>query len=383
MRLVPVNSVKEGYFLGKTIYDENGRILLKQGAALNKALIESIKKVGLQTIYINDEFSTNEIEEIIKPEIKLKAVKSIKQTFEQLQKFSKTSKNHSGDYKQRLIQKRRDEQIEELRQVSSAIVDEIISSKNTMINLVDIKSADSYTYEHSVNVAVLSLILGVELGLSQKQLNELCVGALLHDIGKAFIPKEILDKPDNLTPEEFEIIKQHPSRGYEYIKEDRHLASAIKVIVLQHHERVDGTGYPRNINGDQIHTLAKIVAVADVYDAIISDRPYKKAISPNEAIELIMGSAGRHFDFEIAQTFVRKIIPYPVGTLVKLSNGEVGVVDDVRPNFPLRPVVKIIRQNAVNVEIKTVDLIEDNSLVIEGIQHEYPNLSIPNYLKRT
>jgi len=381
LRLVPINSVKEGYFLGKTLYDTSGRVLLKQGTRFNKMLIESVKKAGIQKIYINDEFSDSEIEDIIKPEIKIKAVKSVKDLFSHVKKKEKAYRTKAGSLGSSSLLRIQDEQIEDVQEVSKSIVEDVLSNSNTLINLVDIKTADNYTYEHCVNVAVLSLVLGIEMGLNQKQLSDLCVGALLHDIGKAFTPTEILTKPDTLDDVEFNIIKKHPVDGYEYIKDDNNLASAVKVIVLEHHEKVDGTGYPRGLKGDQIHKLAKIISVVDVYDALTSDRPYRKAVSPSEALELIMGSAGRHFDFETAQAFVRRVVPYPIGTLVRLSNGDVGVVESIKPNFPLRPTVKVIRQNAVDVDIEVIDLMKENSLVIEGIQYDYPNLSIPYYLK--
>jgi len=380
MRIVPINSVREGHFLGKTIYDTDGRVLLKQGVLLNGPLIDRIKKLGIQTIYINDEFSDNVIEEIIKPEIKLRAVKSVKNIFEQL-KGKADIPSAADKIGRSTMHKIQDQQMEIMIDVSSSIVDEVLSNSNTMINLVDIKTADNYTYEHSVNVAVLSLVLGIELGLNRNQLNNLCVGALLHDLGKAFTPREILAKPGRLTDSEFKIIQEHPVKGYEYIKDNPYVNPSVKVIVYEHHEKADGSGYPRGIRDEEIHLLAKILSVVDVYDALTSDRPYRKAVSPNEALELIMGSAGRHFNFDIAEAFVRKVIPYPVGSLVKLSNGDVGVVESVMPNFPLRPTIKIIRQNNISVDMETVDLMKESNLVVEGMQYEIPNHSIPYYLK--
>ncbi|MDK2799992.1 MAG: hypothetical protein PWQ70_1611 [Clostridiales bacterium] len=381
MRVVPVNCVKENSSLAKHIYDADGRILLKKGTCLTRGLIKRILDIGIHTIYINDEYSNNEIEDIIKPEVRLRAVKGIKDTFESFSKYSKQKNMNTSSVKEKQFLKERDKHIEVLGDVSKSIVDEILASKSTLINLVDIKTMDSYTYQHCVNVAVLSIILGVEFGFNTKQLVDLCTGALLHDIGKVFIPKEILTKPGKLTDEEYEIIKEHPTKGYQYLDGNRDISAHSKMIILQHHEKIDATGYPRQIDGFKIHTMAKIVAIADVYDAITSDRPYRKALSPSEAVEFIMAGAGRHFDFEMAQTFVRKVIPYPEGTLVKLSNGEVGVVEEVKPNFPLRPKVKVIKQKAVNIEMQSIDLINENNIIIEGIQYEAPNLSIPHYLK--
>ncbi|NLY43412.1 MAG: HD-GYP domain-containing protein [Clostridiaceae bacterium] len=367
MRLVPINCVKQDCFLGKTIYDDEGRVLLYKGTRITNNLIKRMKSIGIQSIYVIDEYSENEIEDIIKPEIRVKAIKAVKDTFEHLRR--RVDWNYSELDKRRFL-KRRDEQIDVLIDVSKMIVEEVLSNKDVMINLVDIKNMDSYTYEHSVNVAVLALIIGLEQGLNVKELNNLCIGALLHDIGKAFIPNEILKKPDELTEEEFALMKEHPVKGYEYIRSNVSLPAVAKVMVLEHHERIDGGGYPRKLDGSRIHHFSKIVTVADVYDALTSDRPYRKAVLPSEAIELIMGSAGRHFDFKIAYSFVRKVVPYPVGTVVKLSNGYCGVVEDIPENFPLRPKVRIIRTNTGKELSESIDLLIEKSIVITGVQFE-------------
>ncbi|NMA66359.1 MAG: HD-GYP domain-containing protein [Clostridiaceae bacterium] len=373
MRLIPINCVKENSFLGKTIYDAEGRALLHKGTRITNGLIKRIKNIGIQAIYIIDEYSSNEIEDIIKPEVRMKAIKVIKDTFEYLEQYSvdKGKINLNGAHRKRSIIYR-DKYIDSLMDVSKLIVDEVLLNKDVLINLVDIKSMDNYTYEHSVNVAVLSLVIGVEQGLSIKELHDLCVGALLHDVGKAFIPNEILKKPYELTEDEFELMKQHPVKGYEYIKSNISLSAVTKVIVLEHHERMDGGGYPRNLDRSKIHSATRIVTVADVYDALTSHRPYRTAILPNEAIELIMGSAGRHFDFKIAYSFVRKVVPYPVGTVVKLSNGYCGVVEDIPVNYPLRPRLRLIRSNLGETLSETIDLLKEKNIVITGVQFEVP-----------
>jgi len=373
MRFVPLNCVPDGAYLAKTLYDQEGRILLSQGTKLNDNLINKIQRSGFNTIYIQDEFSDNEIEEIITPELKLRAVDRIKQIFGRInEKNTKREKINLLD----------DKAITSLKDISNSIVDELFTSKHIVINLVDIKNLDNYTYEHSLNVAILSLILGFELNLNRNELYNLSLGALLHDIGKAFIPKEIVKKQDSLTDEEFEIIKSHPIKGFNYLKEQFQLTAPSKIIALQHHERFDGTGYPYGKKGDEINKLARIVAIADVYDAMTSDRPYKKAQPPSEALEYIMGSAGRHFDFQMVSAFVKKIIPYPIGTLVRLSNGKIAIVEEINPNFPLRPKVKIIEQRATTVEMTSLNLLNEKNIVIEGIQYELPNPSVQSYLKK-
>ncbi|QEK11431.1 HD-GYP domain-containing protein [Crassaminicella thermophila] len=374
MRLIPIGSAKEGMYLAQTLNDKNNRVLLQKGVKLNQNLIGKIKENGIYSIYINDEYSDNEIEDVISPKLRNEAIKTIKDTFDGLDKYFKQRENA---IKVKQLEQEGEKNIQSLNNISKEFVDEILMNNNIVVNLVDIKSIDSYTYQHSVNVAVLSLILGIEMGLNRNELHDLCIGAMLHDIGKAFIPKEILLKKAPLTEEELDIEKDHTKKGYEYLKEKYEIKATTKVIALQHHERVDGSGFPYGYKGDKINKLARIVAIADTYDYLTSDTANKKAVPPNEAIELIMGSAGRYFDFKMVEVFAKKIMPYPEGSLVQLSNGEIGVVQEIQPDFPLRPKVKIVRQNAVSVEMKMIDLMKETNVVIKGILYEIPNACVP------
>jgi HD-GYP domain-containing protein (c-di-GMP phosphodiesterase class II) len=366
MRLVPINCIKPGSYLSKSIYDAEGRILLAQGVELTSLILNKIKHHGIMSLYIQDEYSDNEIEDIIQPELRQKAIQTVKNYFD-YSNF-KQAKNSNSNEKNNMQY----EYIKSLNEVAENIVEEIISQKEILINLVDIKIMDNYTYAHCVNVAVLSLVLGIEMGFNKKQLYDIAVGAMLHDIGKVFIPNDILNKKGGLTKNEFEIIKKHPQLGYDYLKDIYDINAFARGIVLQHHERLDGSGYPKGLEEDQIHTFAKIVAIADNYDALTSDRPYRKPISPNDALEYIMGSAGRFFDYDMVKAFMDKIIPYPIGTLVRLSNGCIGVIDAITPFSPLRPKVKVIMGNESFLKDEIIDLYENYSIVIEGVQYEDP-----------
>lgn len=377
MRLVPINCIKEDSYLAQPLFDGEGRVLLKKGVQLNEGLLKKVEEVGISSLYIMDQYSDQEIEDIIKPQMRIRAVKTIKDTFKT---FEKSLQQNHQPKKQKQLEQEREKQIGSLKEVSKEIVDEILGNRSIMINLVDIKSLDNYTYEHSVSTAVLSLVLGIELGLNKNELYDLCIGAMLHDIGKVFIPKDILFK-ENRNEKEQLLVQSHSQKGYEYLKENSEVSGLVKIIALQHHEHVDGSGYPAGIKDAQINKLAKIVAITDQYDRLTSGSPSQKAVPPHEAIEYVMGSAGRYFDFNMARSFVHKVIPYPVGSLVRLSNGDVGVVDEVIEQFPLRPRVRIIRQNANRIEMEFVELMKEINLVIEGILHEVPNVSVQHYLK--
>lgn len=358
MRVVPVESVREGTILAKTIFDDYGRVLLREGVSLTKNFLNRIKELKILSIYIRDEYSDSEIEDIIKPEFRQKAIKTVKETF-----FNIKRNNLNGN------DKKRDDYLHAMGDITWYIMDELLSKKNVLINMVDIKSMDNYTYQHCVNVAIISCIIGMELQLNKKELYDLCMGALMHDIGKVLIPKEILLKQEPLSEEEFNKIKQHTVLGYDYLKGSLEISPASRIIALYHHERIDGNGYPENRGGAGISTLAKIVAVADVYDALTSDRPYRKSLCPNDALEYIMAGCSIQFDYNIVKAFSRVVVPYPEGSIVRLNNGDIAVVKETFLNYPLRPVLKIIKSNSDDKIGAEVNLITELSYVISNMEY--------------
>lgn len=365
MRFVPIEAVKEGSYLAKTIYDDDGRVLLREGVKLSDIFIKRIKLKKIKSVYINDEYTDIEIEDIIKPELRQKAVKSVRDTFHNLRGYNFKGRISNASINKMI--KERDKHFEEIAILAGEIIEELLSQKNILINVVDIKSMDNYTYQHSVNVAILSLIIGIQLELTKPDLYSLCMGALLHDVGKIMIPKEVLFKIDKLTDEEFDLIKEHPKRGYDYLKSSYEISSQARAIVLQHHERVDGSGYPDKRDGDSINQFSKIVSVADVYDALTSDRNYRRAICPNDALEFIMAGGGTQFDYGIIEKFVKCVVPYPEGTLVKLNNGDIAVVEKNLYDFPLRPEIKIVKSENHSTINTRIELVEKLDFVIKEV----------------
>ena len=342
MRFIPIELAKPGDCLAKSIFDDDGRILLRDGVALTEAFLARVKRLQIYSIYIQDAYSETVIEDVVKPELRQNAIKAVKQAFHSFEKQNLNPNSTSSDEKK--FAKEKQAYFQSIGSIAKDIIEEIINNKNVMISLVDIKSMDNYTYQHSVNVAILSLILGVQLHLSQSELFTLCMGALIHDIGKVLIPKEIVLKPGPLTDEEFKIIKEHTTKGYDYLRGCLDISAPSRIVALQHHEKINGQGYPDNLKDKSINRFARIVAIADVYDALTSDRSYRKAMCPNDAVEYILSHGDTHFDYEMVKVFSKTVVPYPPGTLVKLSNGDTAVVTDVFPNFALRPEVKVIKK---------------------------------------
>jgi putative nucleotidyltransferase with HDIG domain len=230
----------------------------------------------------------------------------------------------------------------EARDHATRVVDSVIKNENALVWLTQLKNRDEYTVQHSINVCVLSVLFGHHLGLGQHDLRELGFGALLHDIGKMRIPQHILNKLDKLTDDEMELMKQHPEFGYQILKSASNVSESAIDIARSHHERIDGSGYPRKMAGDSISLFSKLVSIVDVYDAITSDRVYHMGISPHEALNLMYGWAPRSFNGELLQEFIRCLGIYPIGSIVELDSGEVGVVMTVNRTRLMRPVLTLV-----------------------------------------
>jgi len=370
MRIIPINCVTHETKLAKTIYNDKGNILLRQGTTLTESLLNKVKQSGINTIYIDDGYSDIEIEDVIKPELRFAAVKTIKETFQNIEQDLAKRLNGDQHLHKRLKAKVMGKYVESLKGMSDAIIDDILKSHNMLVNIIDIKHVGEYTYEHSLNVAILSLITGIELRLSRHDLFSLFTGAILHDIGKVFLDKDLLAAGDERTDLQDLAYQTHTEQGYNYLKDNSGFSATSKIVIMQHHEHYDGTGYPHGTSGDAIHKNSRIVSICNTYDKLTSDSDNSPSVAANEAIEYIMGNAGTKFDFDIANVFVRKINPYPIGTLVELSDGKKAVVMDTNLDFPLRPIVQVLELINGNVEKKEMlDLMKVSDVTIIKIRY--------------
>ncbi|HYE83579.1 MAG TPA: HD-GYP domain-containing protein, partial [Clostridia bacterium] len=255
----------------------------------------------------------------------------------------------------------------------SALMDDILYEmtgfKEKQLEYIDIKNVNSYLYSSAVNVALLSVLIGWEMGLNSDMICQLFMGGIFHDIGMAMLPKEVLYKKEPLTMEDKRLILYHPLKGYDYLKDKSFLSSYVRAITLGHHEHIDGSGYPNRKSGGEIHLLTQIVGIADIYDAMTSDRPHRQALPANEALEYIMSVADKHYSMDIIKAFIKKINPYPVGSLVRLKDGRVAVVRKVPSDMPLRPIVGIIKEKNDGFEYEDINLMENQTVTVEGIQY--------------
>ena len=244
------------------------------------------------------------------------------------------------------------------QQLVEEISDSVARNPGALISLARLKTVDDYTYMHSVAVCAMMVGLAKQLGLDEAQTRSAGMAGLMHDLGKALMPMEILNKPGKLTPDEFNIIKTHPSEGYRLLLAGDKVDAMVLDVCLHHHEKTDGSGYPKGLKADEISLFAKMGAVCDVYDAITSNRPYKSGWDPAESLRKMAEWANGHFDAMVFQAFVKSLGIYPIGSLVKLTSGRLGVVVEQTGKSLTTPSVKVFFSTKSNVRIppEVIDL---------------------------
>lgn len=362
MRKIPIEYAKEGDILGKTLYNNMGVMLLKKGSKLNHNIIKKIKTYGCFSIYIEDRYTEGVIEEIIKPEI----ISRIHNLQENLKGIIRKSNNG-----EKIDAKGVNKNVRDINDIIEEIIYDVIFNKNILENLVNISVYDDYTLNHSINVMMLSTVIARDNGFSMNDIKKLALGCIFHDIGKTFIPIEIINKPGKLTKEEFEQVKTHTEKGYQFLINYTDIPAISSNIALCHHEREDGLGYPRNLKGDEIHKFSKIASISDVFDALTSDRSYRRAAPVHEAMEYLLAAGGTQFDIETIKSFSQSINIFPKDTFVSLSDGREGVVYEVNHEFHTRPKVKIYGENGKEVSPYIIDLMDSSNIVVDEVLHVF------------
>lgn len=355
MRRVAIQYLNSTMILARSIYDSDGRTLLQAGMALKEEYIEQLKEFDIQSIYVKDEVfgEIEDIPEVISEETRIQTIKQVKDNFRQLEKERKINT--------RSVQKAIDR-----------LLNELLLNTNVLVGLSDISTLDDHLFSHCVSVCVLSMMTGITLGFNNTKLKEMGTGALLHDIGKSRISKDIVRREGSLNEEEYNELKKHVNYGYDIMKayDDFSLLSAH--VAYQHHERWDGKGYPRGLKGDKIHEYARIVSVANLYDEMMSDQPNRPPYEVNQAINLLKRMAGVHFEPRVVTALISHIASYPVGSIVKLNTGEIGMVTEVNLERPTRPLVRIVydKHSKKMSEPHEIDLSKFTTVIISEILSE-------------
>lgn len=314
MRKIAIAEIKPGMKLARTIYrNDDGRILLSAESVIKEYHLDRLNEYHCEYAVVYDNENELVIEEPPKPieeETRNKAVALLKQSIKNLKTDGIL-------------------ECEDLFPVIQEIIEYILADPLIVYNMVQIRNHDSYTFSHSVNVCVIATLIGSVMGYNRNELQILGIGAMLHDIGKVRIASKILNKKERLEPFEFDLMRAHTVEGYEILKQSVHISFLPAHIALQHHEREDGSGYPKGLISADIHPYAQIVAVADVFDAMTSDRVYKPASPAYLAYQEIMDKIGIQFNRTAVEAFSKVLTPYPKGSIWLLSNGAKVMVTNV------------------------------------------------------
>lgn len=326
MRYLSTSKLSPGMALGQDIYDGAGRLLLAKHLLLNEEYISNLEFLGFPGIYIDDEFTQGiEIQQVISPQIRSRALKMVHDLFS----FDAGEEETS---------------VEEvkIRRIVESVVECVLRNGDVMCNMMDIKNYDDYIYYHSINVGILSVMLGARYGLSQEELCQLATAAFLHDVGKRFIKLDMVNEEWLLQGQDREVFMSHPKLGAEFLRSSYQFSSQVYEGILEHHEYYNGSGYPLEKAGEDIALFARIICLTNSYDALTSGRTSEGTQSPSEAMEYLMAMAGIRYDPNLVNIFMRKLATYPVGCEVELSNGQHAIIAKNFENFPLRPLVKVI-----------------------------------------
>ncbi len=359
-RLVRTRQLQPGMKIDQAVVDKSGRNLVQRGSILDNYVIDSLLKMGVMMVYIQSgEETAGDIEKSISPQAR-KQIERLHTDDRSKVELSDSVKTRVAEGIQFIYSNTESKELADTtNNIASNLMNAINSTDAIAVDISALKTSDEYTFKHSVDVATMSMVLAKQQGLSQKQIYEIGVAGLLHDIGKTKISLDILNKPARLTDEEFAVMKQHPVFGYRMIKDRDEFSNEICMAVLQHHEKMNSKGYPVGFPSDKITQYARILTIADIYDALVTERPYKSAFSQREAVEMIMSMTGE-LDLTAMKSFLESMILYPVDSIVELSNGEKAKVVKNNPHYILRPTVVGIKSGRVydlSMDIKCANII--------------------------
>ncbi len=351
MRYVSIDQVESGDTLARSIYSSDGLTLLQANVQLTVGMIHKLRRFGVTMLYIADpNFLDVEIEDTVTDETKRMAISNLSSAIQ-------------------CVQSGKGIDLRSIQKSITNIVDETLMNRRVLLNLNDIRTTDNHLFIHSLNVCMMATAIGVGMGYNNAQLKELALGALLHDVGKSVKDEEGV-KIAGMKPE-----THHTWLGFNLLRKKHEMSIVSAHVALQHHEWVNGKGVPRGLTGPEIHEFAKIVAIANYYDNLIS--PFseeKETCHPYEACEKIMALANVRFDHDMVIRFLRSIAMYPTGSSLRLSTGEVGVVIDQNRGLPSRPVVRIIKKERSRNQrldeehdIVDIDLSKETTVFITGV----------------
>lgn len=326
MRLISVHQLDSHMILARSIYYQD-TLILKEGCGALERFKNKLLNLEIHYVYVQDDIS----EDIDVPDIVDHNTRQICKLMLQntIRRYITTNTLD----------------LTELTDSIATLMDQILDNRDVMISLKEICSKDESTFIHCISTTIYSLLLATELGYSKEMLQKLAMGTLLHDIGKLMLDATIIFKDGKLSDEEFEYVKTHTTLGYHALQSCSSLTELSRVIALSHHEKLDGSGYPQQLTSKDIHPFIRIVTIADVYDALTSDRCYRKHWTAKQALDHLIEYSGKLYDTEYLRIFMQHISIYPNGSIVRLSNHILGIVKLQNKHLPERPIIRVIATN--------------------------------------
>lgn len=339
----PLAEILPGMKLGKEVVTESGKVILAEHTILTEWMIERLQEWGFNSIEIHEETKEDPSTALAEEQKyyideHAKILSSIESAFQKTRNIKEVP-------------------INEINDIADCTIKTLLSLNGVISYLHLINTKDDYTFRHSLNVAVICGVIGKWLNFSGEKLKDVVLAGLLHDIGKTRIPVEILNKPAKLSGNEMSFMKQHPMLGYELIFGSKEIGASVKMAILQHHERLDGTGYPQSLFKNDISQEAKIVAVADTYDAMTTHRIYRSSLTPFLVMEELLQEMFGKLDAEICMLFINNTKDALVGSKVRLNNGAEGKIIFINKEYNIKPIIQtsegqcIELKNEKNIEI--------------------------------
>jgi len=362
MRRISTEQLRTGDRIGRDVVSSADTLpLLRAGTRVSDGYRLALQRYNITAVWIDDGLSDGiEPLEVLSENTKQRATSAIRDAFRDISQSMSSGQTMPVDT------------VQEMTEVAELIVSEVAGNVHSALALNDLANADGYTMKHSLAVTSLGLSLGLRVmrrfgwidahgerrfDAIEQRLSTLGIGLLLHDIGKLAVPAEILQKPGPLTADEWLAMRAHPTLGVGILQHAEGISPLARAVVRSHHERWDGSGYPQGQSGAQIHQFARIASVADVFDALTSDRHYRRAIPVHQGWEHVVSRSGRDFDPEVVDVFRSSVAPYPPGTGVVLSDGYCGIVKEVREAFVKLPIVRVVMDpSGVSIPPVEIDL---------------------------
>lgn len=365
MKRVYTEELQAGMMVARTVMGTEGRHFINQNTELTANLIQKLKELRIASVFVKDNVIDMEAEDIVSNKVLATVSSTLKQSLNAFRNGKELD-------------------MVSLRKSVNLLIDEVILNRNTLIQKEEIRSHDDYLLFHPISVSVYAIMTGLSLGYPEGNIVDLGLGALLHDIGMMTIDRSIINNPGALNQQEMDVIKQHPEIGFNILRSYHELSATSAHIAYQHHERVDGSGYPRGLQDKEILDYAKITAVADTFDAVISDHPYRKAYSTTDGLTVLKGLQNSYFDPEIIDAFISNIALYPIGSLIRLNDGRIAVVTVANRFNMTRPIIEVMTDQHGN-PLKTglgIDLQQNSKVKISGRLNKQETVAILEKITR-